>query len=87
MKLTAGCTVKEVSRTEIKDERKKKSKKVLSLLSDVISVGTQGENGIKSISLVPLPFLNPACTSESSRFTYCYVKPNFKDLEHNLASM
>ena len=22
-------------------------------------------------SLVPLPFLNPACTSESSRFTYC----------------
>ena len=66
---------------------KKKSKKVLSLLSDVISVGTQGENSIKSISLVPLPFLNPACTSESSRFTYCYVKPNFKDLEHNLASM
>ena len=23
-------------------------------------------------SLVPLPFLNPACTSESSQFTYCW---------------
>ena len=23
-------------------------------------------------SLVPLPFLNPACTSGSSRFTYCW---------------
>ena len=23
------------------------------------------------VSLVPLTFLNPACTSESSQFTYC----------------
>ena len=65
----------------------KKSKKVFNLLSNVISVGIQGENGIKSISLVPLPFQNPACISGSSQFTYCYVKPNFKDFEHNLASM
>ena len=37
-------------------------------------------------SLVPLPFLNPACISESSRFTY-YLKPSLKDFEHDLASM
>ena len=87
MKLTAGCTGEKCREQRSNDERKKKSKKVLNLLSDVISVGTQGENGIKSISLIPLPFLNPVCTSGSSRFTYCYVKPNLKDLEHNLASM
>ena len=23
------------------------------------------------LSLIPLPFLNPACISESSQFTYC----------------
>ena len=26
-------------------------------------------------SLVPLPFLNPACTSSSSQFTYCWALP------------
>ena len=25
------------------------------------------------LSLIPLPFLNPACTSESSQFTYCWT--------------
>ena len=41
-------------------------------------------------SLVPLPFLNPACTD----FIYCWkfsvcvlLKPNLKDFEHYLASM
>ena len=29
-------------------------------------------NGCWIWSLVPLPFLNPACTSGSSRFTYCW---------------
>ena len=35
-------------------------------------------------SLVPLPFLNPTCTSESSWFL---LKPSLKDSEHYLASM
>ena len=37
-------------------------------------------------SLVPLPFLNPAFISESSRFTY-YLKPSLKDFECDLTSM
>ena len=37
-------------------------------------------------SLVPLPFLNPACTSGSSRFMYC-LKPSVKDFEHYLTSV
>ena len=37
-------------------------------------------------SLVPLPFLNPACISESFWFTY-YLKSSLKDFEHDLASM
>ena len=36
--------------------------------------------------LVPLPFLNPAWTSWSSRFMYCW-KSSLKDFEHYLASM
>ena len=36
--------------------------------------------------LVPLPFLNPAWTSWSSRFMYC-SKSSLKDFEHYLASM
>ena len=36
-------------------------------------------------SLVPLPFLNPACTSGSSCFTE--PKASLKDFEHNLTSM
>ena len=35
-------------------------------------------------SLVPLPFLKPACTSGRSQFTYCWSP---KDFEHYLASM
>ena len=38
-------------------------------------------------SLVPLPFLNPACTSGSSRFTYCWSLAWRKDFEHYPASM
>ena len=38
-------------------------------------------------SLVPLPFLNPACTSGSSQFTYCWRILYLKDFEHNLTSM
>ena len=38
-------------------------------------------------SLAPLPFLNPACTSGSSRFTYILLKPSLKDFEHYLANM
>ena len=34
------------------------------------------------LSLVPLPFLNPACTSGSFQ-----LKPKFKGFEHYLASM
>ena len=37
-------------------------------------------------SLVPLPFLNAACISESSQFTYCRGL-TLKDFEHNLAGM
>ena len=37
-------------------------------------------------SLVPLPFLNPVCTSGSSQFMYC-LKPSLKNFEHYLASM
>ena len=37
-------------------------------------------------SVVPLPFLTPAWTSGSSRFTYCW-KPSLKDFEHNLVSL
>ena len=37
-------------------------------------------------SLLPLPFLNPACTSGTSRFMYC-LKPSVKYFEHYLASM
>ena len=36
-------------------------------------------------SLVPLPFLNPACTSGSSQFTYCWRQ--LEDFEYYLASM
>ena len=35
-------------------------------------------------SLVPLPFLNPACTSGSSQFT---LKPGLENFEHYLASV
>ena len=35
-------------------------------------------------SLAPLPFLNPAYTSGSSRFIYCW---SLKDFEHDSASM
>ena len=38
------------------------------------------------LSLVPLPFLNPAWTSASSWFQVL-LKPSLKDFEHNLASM
>ena len=38
------------------------------------------------ISLVPLPYLNPACTSGNSS-VQVLVKPNLKDFEHDLASM
>ena len=37
-------------------------------------------------SLLPLPFLNPACTSGTSRFMYC-LKPSVKYFEHYLAGM
>ena len=37
-------------------------------------------------SLVPLPFLNPDCTSGSSQFTYL-LKPSLKDFEYSLTSM
>ena len=37
-------------------------------------------------SLVPLPFLNPACTSGSSWFTYCWSL-TWRISEHYLASM
>ena len=36
-------------------------------------------------SLVPLPFLNPAWTSVSSRFTY--LKPDLEDFEHYFTRM
>ena len=38
-------------------------------------------------SLVPLPFLKPACTSGSSQFTYCWMKPGLENFEHYFASM
>ena len=41
--------------------------------------------GAGNLSLVPLPFLNPACTSGNSRFTV--LRPNLKDFEHILTSM
>ena len=37
-------------------------------------------------SLVPLSFLNSACTSGNSQFTYC-LKPRLKDFEHYLPTM
>ena len=37
-------------------------------------------------SLVPLPFLNPACTSGSPQFTHL-LKPSLKDCEYSLTSM
>ena len=37
--------------------------------------------------LVPLPFLNPAWTSGSSRFTYCILKPDLENFEHYFASV
>ena len=37
-------------------------------------------------SLVPLPFLNPACTSGSSWFAYCWILA-WKDFEHYFASL
>ena len=37
-------------------------------------------------SLVPLPFLNPAWTSGSSRFTYCW-SPSLENFEHYFASV
>ena len=39
---------------------------------------------IGSLPLVPLPFLNPVCTSGISQFTYCW---SLKDFEHYFASM
>ena len=36
------------------------------------------------LSLVPLPFLNPACTCGSSRSVHVLLKPSLKDFEHNL---
>ena len=36
-------------------------------------------------SLVPLPFVNPVCTSGSSQFTYCWSW-GLKDFEHDLNS-
>ena len=39
-------------------------------------------------SLVSLPFLNPAWTSGSSRFTYCWMlKPTLENFEHYFASV
>ena len=38
-------------------------------------------------SLVPLPFLNPAWTFGSSRFTYCWRKPSLEIFEHYFASV
>ena len=38
-------------------------------------------------SLVPLPFLKPAWTSWSSRFTYCVLKPSSENFEHYFTSM
>ena len=37
-------------------------------------------------SLVPLPFLNPVCTSGSSWFAYCWILAS-KDFEHYFASL
>ena len=37
--------------------------------------------------LIPLPLQNPACTSGSSWFTYCWSLTRLKDFEHNLTSM
>ena len=34
-----------------------------------------GQQMLAIWSLVPLPFVNPACTSESSQFTYCLSLP------------
>ena len=39
------------------------------------------------LAIWSLPFLNPACTSGSSQFTYCWSLPSLKDFEHNLARM
>ena len=38
-------------------------------------------------SLVPLSFLNPAWTSGSSWFMYCWSKPGLENFEHYFASM
>ena len=38
-------------------------------------------------SLVTLPFLNPAWTCGSSRFTYCWSLPGLENFEHYLTSM
>ena len=37
-------------------------------------------------SLFPMPFLNPACTFGSSKFTYCWSL-SLKDFEHYLTSI
>ena len=39
------------------------------------------------LAIWSLPFLNPACTSGSSQFMYCWSLPSLKDSEHNLARM
>ena len=38
-------------------------------------------------SLVPLPFLKPAWTSGSSRFTYCWSLPGLENFEHCFTSV
>ena len=45
-----------------------------------------GPVNVGNLSLVPLPFLNPARTSEKF-LIQVLLKPNLKDFENNLTSM